>query len=151
MQNQSGTSGRIRASRRDDVRSQLERRLIRLGLGRDWTTAGADSPLAQRLARALRRERRAAGAGIGGGYDPLRHLVLARLARLLRRAGCRRGLGEIICGGRAAGQGPSSLRAPSGSRRSSARPSDSRRAGPTSRDIARATLHTGSADDGAAT
>ena len=148
--------GRIRAVRKDDVRSQLERRLLWLGLGREPENADERSLLARRLARALRRERRAAGSA-GGGYDPVRHLVLARFARLVGR---RRVRPESLLAhpredptscARAAGRGPSFSRAPSGSRHSSARPSDSRPADPIFRDTVRATCRTDCADGGAAT
>lgn len=77
------THRRIRAYRRDDIRAQLERRLIMLGIGfGPFAAAVSDEETRQRLARALRLERRASRAG-GFGYDPLRHLVLVRLARAL--------------------------------------------------------------------
>jgi hypothetical protein len=75
----------LRAFRSDDVSSQIERRLCVLGLRAEDPRAGStDTRLESRLARALRRERRAARAG-GPGYDPVRHLVLVRLERQLRR------------------------------------------------------------------
>jgi len=77
---QSEEGGRIRGLRKEDVRTQLERRLIGLGIGE--SCGAADPDLACRLARALRRERRAASGRVGNGYDPLRHLLLVRFARL---------------------------------------------------------------------
>jgi hypothetical protein len=77
--------GGVRAFRSDDVNSQIEQRLCMLGLRTEGPRAGStDTRIESRLARALRRERRAARAG-GPGYDPVRHLVLARLDRQLRR------------------------------------------------------------------
>ena len=74
---------RIRSVRKEDVRSQLEQRLIWLGIGQS-RMADASPDLVRRLARALRRERRAARCRIGNGYDPLRHLLLVRFARLCK-------------------------------------------------------------------
>jgi hypothetical protein len=149
MRDDSFRCGRIRATRREDAPAQLERRLMWLGLGPDWRTMETETVLAQRLARALRRERRAAG-NIHGGYDPLRHLVLARLAKLVssRR---RPDFNEVICAAPSAGPSPSCGRARNVSRHSSARPSGSRRPGPTWRDIAQATFRSGSSDGGGAT
>ncbi|MEX2129771.1 MAG: hypothetical protein WD871_16250 [Xanthobacteraceae bacterium] len=77
--------GGLRAFRKDDVRAQIERRLWALVLGAEQPKAGGTEPrLEPRLARALRGERRAARGG-GPGYDPVRHLVLAGLERLMRR------------------------------------------------------------------
>lgn len=143
--------GRIRAMRSDDVNAQLERRLTWLGFGRDWQRAGTNPALAQRLARALRRERRIRNSGVGSGYDPLRHLVLLRLARLMQRRPGRCDLADITCGGTAAGRDPFSSPARNALRRSSEQPSGSRRGAPTLRDIARATFRSVSSDDGAAT
>ena len=135
----------IRAMRKDDVRAQLERRLMWLGLGREPENADEHSLLARRLARALRRERRAAGAGALGGYDPLRHLVLARFSRLIGRRRVRlealvmrprAKTDGAISGGGAVGPVPSSLRARSGSRHNSGQPSGNRPAAPIFRDIA---------------
>jgi hypothetical protein len=76
---------RIRAYRRDDARTQLERRLLLLGIGLGpFAVREREAETAKRVARALRRERRAARTG-GFGYDPLRHLVLVRLTRAMRR------------------------------------------------------------------
>jgi hypothetical protein len=149
MQDGSFRRGRIRAMRRENARAQLERRLMWLGLGPDWRTMENETELAQRLARALRRERRAAGH-IRGGYDPLRHLVLARLAKMVSRRR-RPDFNETICAAPSAAPGPSCGRARNASRHSSARPSGSRRRAPTWRDIAQATFRTGSSDDGGAT
>jgi hypothetical protein len=66
--------------RREDTSSQIERRLIALGFDPKLPPADDRDPLvARRIARALRAERCAARSG--AGYDPLRHLVLARLGR----------------------------------------------------------------------
>jgi hypothetical protein len=79
-QRRSGTvraRGGLRAMRCTDKDTELKVRLAMLGI--DPQPAGAARPSNPRIARALRAERRAARCGIG--YDPLRHLVLARLAR----------------------------------------------------------------------
>jgi hypothetical protein len=66
------------------VDAQIERRLWLLGLDSGGPRTVSGPCLAPRLARALRRERRAARAG-APGYDPVRHLVLARLERMVRK------------------------------------------------------------------
>ena len=75
-----GARAGIRAMRREDISALIERRLITLGFDPKSPAADEGDPLvARRIARALRAERRAARNG--AGYDPLRHLVLARLRR----------------------------------------------------------------------
>jgi hypothetical protein len=140
--------GRIHAVRREGVGAQLEQRLFWLGLGSHSPVVETDEMLARRLARALRRERRLAGS-LHGGYDPVRHLVLARLARLARKD--RKNLRALICAAPSAAPARSCARARSGSRHNSAPPSGSRRRAPTWRDIAQATFRNGSSDDGEAT
>ena len=71
--------GGLRAMRCTDKDMELKVRLAMVGI--DPRPAGGERPLSPRIGRALRAERRAARCGIG--YDPLRHLVLARLARKL--------------------------------------------------------------------
>lgn len=63
---------------------ECERRLEAFGLFARILDANAGPAFALRVARALRAERRAAQGG-GSGYDPMRHLVLARLDRRLKR------------------------------------------------------------------
>jgi hypothetical protein len=66
------------------VIAQLERRLFGLRFSLQVPPSpDARQQFAQRLAYTLRKERRAARAG-RVGYDPLRHLLLVRLERLLR-------------------------------------------------------------------
>ncbi len=74
----------IRAMRLTDNRAECERRLEAFGLFARTLDANADERFALRIARALRAERRAARSG-GSGYDPMRHLVLVRLDRRLKR------------------------------------------------------------------
>jgi hypothetical protein len=74
----------IRAFRLDDNQKECERRLQAFGLFAETLEKGSDARFALRIARALRAERKAAQTG-GNGYDPMRHLVLARLDRRLRR------------------------------------------------------------------
>ena len=69
--------GGLRAMRCTDKDTELKARLALIGI--DPPPAGVERPSNPRIDRALRAERRAARCGIG--YDPLRHLVLARLAR----------------------------------------------------------------------
>ena len=82
-----GARLRIRAFRHDDIRTELERRLLALGHGLEPLARSGDCPdalLVRRLRRALRAERRAARAG-AVGYDLMRHLALARLDGALKR------------------------------------------------------------------
>lgn len=72
-------SGGLRSFRADDA-TMRERVRLRLGVDPDRPPE-ADAALLRRLSRALRAERRAAQRG--RGYDPLRHLLLARLVRRL--------------------------------------------------------------------
>lgn len=79
-----GACGRLRAYRREDMQTQVERRLMFMRPAE--TRVGpseSERQLARRIGAALRRERQAAHTGLG--YDALRHLVLARLMRTLRR------------------------------------------------------------------
>lgn len=77
-------ASRIRAIRFQDNQKECEHRLSAFGLFWAALDVGNDSSLRTRIARALRSERRAARAG-GPGYDPMRHLVLARLDRRMQR------------------------------------------------------------------
>ena len=79
-----GRTRGIRAIRFTDNREECERRLEAFGLFARTLDADSGPAFALRIARALRAERRAA-QGTGSGYDPMRHLVLARLDRRLRR------------------------------------------------------------------
>lgn len=79
-----GRARGIRAIRFTDNREECERRLEAFGLFSRTLDANPGLAFALRIARALRAERRAAQAG-GSGYDPMRHLVLARLDRRLKR------------------------------------------------------------------
>lgn len=74
----------IRAIRFEDHQEECERRLKAFGLFARTLDKDSDENFALRVARALRAERKAARAG-GDGYDPMRHLVLIRLNRRLRR------------------------------------------------------------------
>ncbi len=74
----------IRAFRFIDNREECERRLEAFGNFARILDTNAGPAFALRVARALRAERRAAQGG-GPGYDPMRHLVLARLDRRLKR------------------------------------------------------------------
>jgi hypothetical protein len=77
---------RIRAVLAESPEAQLARRKVMLGIDeRKLHEAGTR----YRLARALRHERRAARSG-RPPYDPLRHLVLVRLARKLKKGALRR-------------------------------------------------------------
>ena len=68
--------GGLRAIRCSDRDTDLKERIaVRV----DPQTSGSEPYSIARIERALRAERRAARSGVG--YDPLRHLVLARLAR----------------------------------------------------------------------
>jgi hypothetical protein len=78
-----GTRG-IRAIRFEDHQEECERRLAAFGLFARTLDKDSDENFALRVARALRAERKAARGG-GFGYDPMRHLVLIRLNRRLRR------------------------------------------------------------------
>ena len=78
-----GTRG-IRAVRFADNRKECEQRLVAFGLFKSAFDGNSDDQFALRIARALRAERRAARAG-GDGYDPMRHFLLARLDRRLKR------------------------------------------------------------------
>lgn len=79
-----GKTRGIRAMRFTDNRRECEQRLAAFGLFARTFERNADDQFALRVARALRAERRAARAG-GDGYDPMRHFVLARLDRRLKR------------------------------------------------------------------
>lgn len=79
-----GKTRGIRAIRFTDNRVECERRLEAFGLFARTLDANSDAKFALRIARALRAERRAAQGG-GTGYDPMRHLVLVRLDRRLKR------------------------------------------------------------------
>jgi hypothetical protein len=69
--------GGLRAMRCTDKDTEVRAGLALIGI--DPPSAGGEQPSNSRIDRALRAERRAARCGIG--YDPLRHLVLTRLAR----------------------------------------------------------------------
>jgi hypothetical protein len=79
-----GRTRGIRAIRYTDNREECEKRLEAFGLFARTLDASSGPAFALRIARALRAERRAA-QGRDSGYDPMRHLVLARLDRRLRR------------------------------------------------------------------
>lgn len=79
-----GRTRGIRAIRFTDNREECEKRLAAFGLFARTLDTGNAPAFALRIARALRAERRAA-QGKGSGYDPMRHLVLARLDRRLKR------------------------------------------------------------------
>ena len=79
-----GRTRGIRAVRLTDNRKECEQRLATFGLFESAFDSNSDDQFALRIARALRAERRAARMG-GGGYDPMRHFVLARLDRRLKR------------------------------------------------------------------
>jgi hypothetical protein len=79
-----GRTRGIRAMRFTDNRKECEQRLAAFGLFARTFDGNADDQFALRVARALRAERRAARAG-GDGYDPMRHFVLARLDRRLKK------------------------------------------------------------------
>jgi hypothetical protein len=72
----------IRAIRFSDSENDCKRRLEAFGLFARTLDGNSNTAFALRIARALRAERRAALSG--AGYDPMRHLVLARLDRRLR-------------------------------------------------------------------
>lgn len=74
----------IRAMRFEDSQQECERRLEAFGLFERAIDKNSEAGFALRIARALRAERRAARCG-SAGYDPVRHLVLVRLNRRLRR------------------------------------------------------------------
>jgi hypothetical protein len=74
----------IRAIRFVDNHEECEKRLAAFGLFARTLDADSAPTFALRIARALRAERRAA-QGKGSDYDPMRHLVLARLDRRLKR------------------------------------------------------------------
>jgi hypothetical protein len=81
LRRRSGTvraRGGLRAIRCTERDEELKVRLAVIGV--DPQLADDEPPSSNpRIERALRAERRAARSGVG--YDPLRHLVLARLAR----------------------------------------------------------------------
>jgi len=79
-----GKTRGIRAIRFTDNRKECEQRLAAFGLFQSTFDGNSDDQFALRIARALRAERRAAKAG-GDGYDPMRHFLLARLDRRLKR------------------------------------------------------------------
>ncbi len=78
-----GKTRGIRAIRFTDNREECEQRLQAFGLFARTLDGNSSAAFALRVARALRAERRAAHTG-GSSYDPMRHLVLARLDRRLR-------------------------------------------------------------------
>lgn len=83
--NQNSVRGKtrgIRAIRFGDSEDECGRRLEAFGLFARTLDGNSNTAFALRIARALRAERRAARSG--AGYDPVRHLVLARLDRRLR-------------------------------------------------------------------
>jgi hypothetical protein len=82
--NDRGKTRGIRAVRFTDNRKECERRLAAFGLFARTFDSNSGEQFALRIARALRAERRAAQTG-GNGYDPMRHFVLARLDRRLKR------------------------------------------------------------------
>lgn len=79
-----GRTRGIRAIRFTNNREECEKRLEAFGLFARTLDADSGPAFALRIARALRAERRAA-QGKGSGYDPMRHMVLARLDRRLRK------------------------------------------------------------------
>jgi hypothetical protein len=89
----------IRAIRFEDHQEECERRLKAFGLFARTLNKDSGENFALRVARALRAERKAARGG-GGGYDPMRHLVLIRLNRRLRRR--KRNSGPPVVEGRPA-------------------------------------------------
>jgi hypothetical protein len=84
---------RIRATRAESPEAQLARRRVMLGIDERKLH---DPSTRRRLARALRQERRAAQSG-RPPYDPLRHLLLVRLERKLRKASLRRRTAKSTC------------------------------------------------------
>jgi hypothetical protein len=72
--------------RAESAEAQLARRKVMLGIDERKLH---DPGTRRRLARALRHERRAARSG-RPPYDPLRHLLLVRLERKLKKAALRR-------------------------------------------------------------
>lgn len=83
-----GEARGIRAIRFGDHENECERRLEAFSLFARTLDGNFSAAFALRVARALRAERRAARTG--ASYDPMRHLVLARLDRRLRLRGERR-------------------------------------------------------------
>jgi hypothetical protein len=79
-----GKTRGIRAIRFTDNREECEQKLQTFGLFARTLDGDSSTAFALRVARALRAERRAAQTG-GASYDPMRHLVLARLDRRLRQ------------------------------------------------------------------
>jgi hypothetical protein len=69
--------GGLRAIRCTERDADLKARLAVIDV--DLQPTDGEPPSNPRIERALRAERRAARSGVG--YDPLRHLALARLAR----------------------------------------------------------------------
>jgi hypothetical protein len=74
----------IRAIRFLDSERECEARLEAFGMFAKALDAHEEAGFALRIARALRAERRASQGG-NSGYDPMRHLVLSRLSRRLKR------------------------------------------------------------------
>lgn len=76
---------RICPVRVTDNHEECKHRLAAFGLFRSILDGDSerDHSFKLRVARALRSERRAARAG-ASGYDPMRHLILARLDRKFR-------------------------------------------------------------------
>jgi hypothetical protein len=72
---------------------QLARRLLMLGIDERRLH---DPAVRRHIGRALRREQRAARSG-RPPYDPLRHLVLVRLERKLKKSGLRRATRTSTC------------------------------------------------------
>ena len=84
--------GGSRAMRCEEAGARIELHLRSLGIGPKRLADDIDPLVLRRLVGALRAERRAARNG--AGYDPLRHLALARLLRGLsgtKRTGSRSG------------------------------------------------------------
>jgi hypothetical protein len=84
---------RIRAMRAESREVQLARRRLLLGIDERRLH---EPSTRRRLARALRHERRAARSG-RPPYDPLRHLLLMRLERKLKKGALRRRTGASTC------------------------------------------------------
>lgn len=155
---------RIRSWRSETVAATetLGRRLL---AGETLFGRRADRRALQRRLEGELRAERSKRSGDPAGYDLGRHVALIGAVAFLGAAGTHkkappggpdgawRKPGAAIsgpCGG-AAGRGPSAWRAASGQPRSSARPSGSRPAGPTSRDSLPETDCTGCAGGASAT